>query len=746
MDNDQYQRRVGLRSTQQCWGYSAGEDMFSSDDEAMTGLSFIKQQLLPRSGLAYTDLVDIVSTQFVNPMQPTGADKAVVNSIRYSYKFLQELVDDTGSHRYDRMAEFVSSHISELNLQSLLDRSRLRTLSSSPSESAVKDELKTWMVRNFRRMGRIIVIDAGEGPRLMVTGRVIAKNPQAAGLPILTSGIADLTSDGRLLQNSTVEFSQAPIATLLSDGTIVDSSGKRMGQVGLNYRVYYKNPLNDKDLNSAFPKLDFFIENQPSWIIAGGKLSNNAATGDDSIGLNKIWTLNENMGGSGSIDNARLIHLDGSPLSVSEWDRLHRFIRLWRTLGWTVADTDRASCGLLATHGIASTRGSIAAKTRADGVTWDEDSRPFDYRQPVNFEDFEDDSSSESSRSSDSGTPQPDITYELIEQLAAVKEILSKTSLPVEDLLTFYCLITFDGPKSQYARLFLTRQLRIKSSVFDIDASGQYFTGSQSLTIRDNISTIAAALSMRQADIDFLVTPQQGFPNEWVVSDILNMANITRLYRYALLARTLSVKVTDLFQIMSGFGDPFSSATEFQKLLNDWSKMQDAGFPWEELRYVVDQIPTPTDPLALTAFDSLDVANTLRQKAIEIQSTYPLDPPSDKQTSEYTSTVASVLLPASTVTGIMGLLLGTTTYTVPSPVISDASFAALVKKCSNNAATYVVPPATGDLKPKAILKVTGIIDQTTKSQLMDLSKDVAITSMAGNVPTIQQDWQTSVVQ
>src|SRR5574337_414719 len=32
----------------------------------------------------------------------------------------------------------------------------------------------------------------------------------------------------------------------------------------------------------------------------------------------------------------RLQHLDGTPLDDAELSRLHRFIRLWRKIGWTV--------------------------------------------------------------------------------------------------------------------------------------------------------------------------------------------------------------------------------------------------------------------------------------------------------------------------------------------------------------------------------------------------------------------------
>src|SRR6185436_1648992 len=44
----------------------------------------------------------------------------------------------------------------------------------------------------------------------------------------------------------------------------------------------------------------------------------------------------------------RLKHLDGSPVELAEYDRMQRFLRLWRKLGWSIDETDRALIGLAA--------------------------------------------------------------------------------------------------------------------------------------------------------------------------------------------------------------------------------------------------------------------------------------------------------------------------------------------------------------------------------------------------------------
>ena len=53
----------------------------------------------------------------------------------------------------------------------------------------------------------------------------------------------------------------------------------------------------------------------------------------------------------GSCDLAvtQLVHLDGTLVTDAEFSKLHRFLRLWRKLGWSIADLDHALTGLQAT-------------------------------------------------------------------------------------------------------------------------------------------------------------------------------------------------------------------------------------------------------------------------------------------------------------------------------------------------------------------------------------------------------------
>src|SRR5205814_1844980 len=89
------------------WGvdYASATDMLDLDEVKMKGLTFVKLQFLPRTGIAYSDLVDLLKTDFINPNMPKGRDKVILESFRLTYKFLQALLVPVsqGSHHAHKL-------------------------------------------------------------------------------------------------------------------------------------------------------------------------------------------------------------------------------------------------------------------------------------------------------------------------------------------------------------------------------------------------------------------------------------------------------------------------------------------------------------------------------------------------------------------------------------------------------------------------------------------------------------------
>jgi hypothetical protein len=85
------------------WGldYTKPEDML--DMSIGKGLTFVKAQLLPRTGVLYADLVDMLRTNYLNPNMPKGRAKVILESFQFSYQFLATKIDTKAKHRMARL-------------------------------------------------------------------------------------------------------------------------------------------------------------------------------------------------------------------------------------------------------------------------------------------------------------------------------------------------------------------------------------------------------------------------------------------------------------------------------------------------------------------------------------------------------------------------------------------------------------------------------------------------------------------
>jgi hypothetical protein len=92
IDVPTFRKDIGVRQPFEYWNYPDEVSMTDMDPTEKKGLSFVKAQFLPRSGLTYLETVSLMATNFVNPMMPTGKDKVLLDSIRFSYRFLQHIV------------------------------------------------------------------------------------------------------------------------------------------------------------------------------------------------------------------------------------------------------------------------------------------------------------------------------------------------------------------------------------------------------------------------------------------------------------------------------------------------------------------------------------------------------------------------------------------------------------------------------------------------------------------------------
>jgi len=682
----EYSQKIGVRPVHEYYGYETELDMLSADEKEKKGLTFVKKHFLPRTGIQYVDLVELLKTQFINPNFPQGKALTLTESIRFSYRFLQTLVDKSSNDPKLRFVKLIDFLEKAQPFVPMIDA----MLHPDPCKEQTADwrletkDLRNWVYCYFERVGKLIVLESGEGPRLPFAGK---------------------------LKNGNGDFK----GTLHLDGTITDQNGAFVGNVTVVFDDSAKNvpfvgPVILKDRKSftdIFGKEQLSVidgDNKPLAILRSDGLSRPEVPAVALPGFQ--WSKTQDTCDLGKV---RLVHLDGSSVTPEEYDRMQRFIRLWRKMGWTIDEMDKALIGLTA---------------NALGTDSGETSKDCHY---IGFETFKNDcQTGMEGRDGKNGDEEdlacPDfpeisaeITPQFLRQLVAVRKLLDLTGLPLPKLLTFWANISTVGEKSLYSRLFLTHNLVGIDKVFLPDKNGNYLT--QSTKLADHIPVLMAALKLKADDITAIIKFRG-------LNGALTQSNVSTLYRHSLLAKTLHVKVPELEQVIALFGDPFKDAHKTLELIETWGRMEDAGFAFRQLNYVIRDHDDALRPLAPAKRTVLQLTKTLYDGLNAIDRDHPdvEEDEKEKATPDLVRAKAGLLFEQSVVERIIGLLEGTTVYTTNAPanLTNDPANSTFVipetlqKKLKHNNQKTAVPP-------RANIQVTGILTDAEIIQAKGLS-------------------------
>lgn len=625
LTTDQYQKNIGVKAPWEYYGYGSEADMLSTDVVAQTGLTFVKQQFLKRTGLQYTDLVNLLRTKYINPYYPSGKPLTILDSLHFSYRYLQSLVDTSSIDPKTRFATLIAflekwQPIVPV-IYAMLHPDPCHT---NETENCIDNkELEKWVYCYFEKLGKLIVLESGDGPVFPMQGEVYR------------SYYSD-NSVGSVL-----------FGTLNKNGTIVDAGGAIVATIDDQSQVI----INGK------PTTDYFaIKDGPIAIgyIGKGKvyrytsnatIGNNAARDGNDNGTQVTWQPPVD---TCSIDKVRLQHLDGSSLTSAEYDNMQRFIRLWRKMGWTIDETDKAVTGL----------GKYAIGNATPGATPSDNSGNL-------FSAFTDTCDC-ASDGCDCGCAADDmqgyyfnITPALLHQLVSVKNLLNSTGLELIKLLTFWTNISTLGDPSLYARLFLTHNMVGIDPVFKADDNGNYLTAAGKIS--DHIPVIMAAFNIKAEDITNIMTLA-------AITDDLTLTNISTIYRHSLLMRILQVKSYQLQHVEQLFGNPFSDAHTTYHFLDLWGKMEDAGFNYRQLNYIINGTDDASQPLTPKQRSMLLLAKTLYDGLNQIDADNADMTSDDQATHDFVQTKIALLYTSDVTQQIMQLLEGTTLYTTNAPV------------------------------------------------------------------------------
>ena len=315
-----------------------------------------------------------------------------------------------------------------------------------------------------------------------------------------------------------------------------------------------------------------------------------------ALDLGKILVLSDSET-SASFDQTilRFASAVDQPITPLALLKLNLFVRLWRKLGWSLEDTDRALCLFV---GDPATLNDPAALGEAMHTA---------------------------------------LLYFALTQKLLTTLSLGAKGLP--KLLTFW----IELPKSLYARHFLNRAVLRTDPAFD-HPLGQYLSAAN-VDLNKHLPALEGALGLATDDIARVLAHAAGQPPQEAGTALANakltMTNVSVLYRHATLAKALKLSISELIALkeISGvnpFG-PLKTRAALQELSDDGITAQtlrflDLATTLRELgvklagvdallrhRYADDSKDKPTDEIALKLTQKL--AEALRQ--IEAEHTPP---------------------------------------------------------------------------------------------------------------------------
>ncbi|KNY25611.1 Tc toxin subunit A [Pseudobacteroides cellulosolvens] len=176
--DDEYQQLIGVKPVCKYYGYDDDSTMLGEK-----GLTLIKKEFLRRTGIEYVNLVDLLKTEYINPCMPKGKSKTIMESLHFSYRFLQNYAR---IHGIDKMAEdlVTAEKLAEIapllkeRVDLLNQKESLSCPSSNRNEIEICDkDIVHWVKCNFEKVGRIIVVESGKA---CINGKIFYVNREYA--------------------------------------------------------------------------------------------------------------------------------------------------------------------------------------------------------------------------------------------------------------------------------------------------------------------------------------------------------------------------------------------------------------------------------------------------------------------------------------------------------------------------------------------------------------------------------------
>ncbi|TMD58873.1 MAG: hypothetical protein E6I91_21250 [Chloroflexi bacterium] len=319
-----------------------------------------------------------------------------------------------------------------------------------------------------------------------------------------------------------------------------------------------------------------------------------------SMPFNQILVLADPDAGC-NFDQTTLQYADGHSADPLVFLKMNLFVRLWRKLGWTIEETDRALQVLMPKNSLPLTGDNLGTALKTALL----------YLAHLKA---------------------------LDEQVDAGKDSRLK-------LLTLWSNLPTTGKNPLYGQLFLAPSVLKDDLVFD-DPQGNYLSNA-GIIIKEHLLALQGALNLTADEIGLILADAKGQPPEdtekILDNEPLTLANVSLLYCYGLLAKALNLPIPDFITLkgLSGI-DPFQPLspnplatldddhpfTQTLRFVEVAEKVRESGFQIEDLDYLLRHRFDPVgkyrpDPGVLLALVKA-LATSIR--SIQAEHAVPADP------------------------------------------------------------------------------------------------------------------------
>ncbi|HMB27651.1 MAG TPA: hypothetical protein VKS99_06065, partial [Blastocatellia bacterium] len=293
------------------------------------------------------------------------------------------------------------------------------------------------------------------------------------------------------------------------------------------------------------------------------------------------------------VDTCDTTKLQIAGLTADVLTRTHRFMRLWRKLGWTICEVDRAIR-------------AFAPNASA-----------------------------------------PTLTNEILVRLDHLRALSSQLRLTVAQVLAFWRPIDTVEPGSLYQKLFFNPAVfKPLDEDFRLRPDGQELLNT-SKSLADKAAVLQAAFRLNSAALSSALAKTDGK---------LNLANLSLIYRHAVLARQLSVTVQNLLTAIDLTGiDPFraDSTQDTLRFVDVVKAILASGFGIPQLDYLLRNQFNPASSFAPPDSTLAQVLMETRSNLLNVDAPSEAEKQSLRESAVIDRIAAALELPADVTASLL---------------------------------------------------------------------------------------------